>query len=482
MVCANPSLERTRYFVTHTAIWWIRRDLRIRDNQALNAALDANQQIIPVFILDPRLLQSSYSCPHRLAFLFNGLRSLQAGLERYNGRLILEEGEPPVILSRLMAASGASRIYAEPDYSPFATRRDRQVADELPVEWVGSPALHPPGSVVKASGEPYVVFTPFSKAWRALPAPAAPAKILPGNLYTPDGINSLPIPEKPTLPESVPFEAGEEQAERRLNAFVQGPGSPIFDYSEGRDWLGEDGTSRLSPYLRFGMISARRVFSAARQAILSAEHPAARKGAETWLNELIWRDFYIHILHHFPQVRQQNFRMQSIPWENDPQKFDAWKKGETGYPVVDAAMRQLLQTGWMHNRARMITASFLTKDLLIDWRWGERWFMQQLLDGDPAANNGGWQWTAGTGTDAAPYFRIFNPISQGRRHDPTGRFIRRWLPELAKLPDEFIHEPWKMPDDLQHQTNCRIGKDYPEPIVDHAKARERALSAYGQAR
>jgi deoxyribodipyrimidine photo-lyase len=467
--------------VTQTAIWWIRRDLRLQDNQALKAALDANHQIIPVFILDARLLQSPYASPQRTAFLFNGLRSLQADLHRYEGRLILQEGEPCAVLWRLMEATGASRIYAEPDTSPFATRRDRQVTAELPVEWVGSPAIHPPGSVLKASGEPYSVFTPFSKAWKALPAPLAPAESFAGSLNTPDGLASLPIPENPALQNSVPFEAGEEQAEQRLNAFIQGPGSPIFDYSEGRDWLGEDGTSRLSPYLRFGMISARRAFSAARQAIQSAENPAFRRGAEAWLNELIWRDFYIHILHHFPQVRQQNFRMQSIPWLNDPQQCEAWKKGETGYPIVDAAMRQLLQTGWMHNRARMITASFLTKDLLIDWRWGERWFMQHLLDGDPAANNGGWQWTAGTGTDAAPYFRIFNPTSQGRRHDPKGRFIRLWLPELAKVPDEFIHEPWKMPDNMQRQTGCRIGKDYPAPIVDHAEARERALSTYGQA-
>jgi deoxyribodipyrimidine photo-lyase len=468
--------------VKKTAIWWIRRDLRIQDNQALKAALDSNQTIVPVFILDSRLLQSSYASPQRIAFLFNGLRAIQADLLQYKGRLILQEGEPRAVLAHLMEASGASRIYAEPDCSPFATRRDLAVANEQPVEWVGSPAIHPPGSVLKTSGEPYVVFTPFSKAWRGLPTPLAPPGLLAGSLNTPDGIASLPIPENPSLQVSMPFEAGEEEADRRLNAFVQGPGAPIFDYSAGRDWLGEDGTSRLSPYLRFGMISARRAFSTALHAIQSAENPAARKGAETWVNELIWRDFYIHILHHFPQVQKENFRMQAIPWLNDPQQFEAWKHGETGYPVVDAAQRQLLQTGWMHNRARLITASFLTKDLLIDWRWGERWFMQQLLDGDPAANNGGWQWVAGTGTDAAPYFRIFNPTSQGRRHDPKGRFIRRWLPELAEVPDEFIHEPWKMPVILQRQANCRVGKDYPAPIVDHAQAREQALAAYGQAR
>jgi deoxyribodipyrimidine photo-lyase len=206
--------------------------------------------------------------------------------------------------------------------------------------------------------------------------------------------------------------------------------------------------------------------------------PGGRSGAETWLNELIWRDFYLHILYHFPQVRQENFRLPQVRWSNNPAHFDAWRQGRTGYPVVDAAMRQLSGTGWMHNRGRMITASFLTKDLLIEWRWGERWFMQQLIDGDPASNNGGWQWTAGTGTDAAPYFRVFNPALQSARTDPHGDFIRRWLPELAGLPVEYIHTPWTMPAEIQRRVGCRIGEDYPAPIVEHAQAKERALLAY----
>ncbi len=200
------------------------------------------------------------------------------------------------------------------------------------------------------------------------------------------------------------------------------------------------------------------------------------------MNELVWREFYSAILYHFPYVRQMAFRpaMRQISWRNDPADFAAWAAGRTGYPVVDAAMRQLNTTGWMHNRARMIVASFLTKDLLVDWRWGERYFMQQLLDGDPAANNGGWQWTAGTGTDAAPYFRVFNPVLQGIKFDPQGAYVRRWTPELAAVPDEFIHTPWKMPVELQRSAGCIIGKDYPAPIVDHAAARQRVLAAYRQ--
>jgi deoxyribodipyrimidine photo-lyase len=244
------------------------------------------------------------------------------------------------------------------------------------------------------------------------------------------------------------------------------------------------GTSGLSPYLRFGMVSAWQVHVAALAAIDAAPNDQARKGAETWLNELIWREFYIAILYHFPRVRRNSFRAgyDRIQWANDRGAFMAWCEGRTGYPVVDAAMRQLAQTGWMHNRARMIVASFLVKDLLIDWRWGERWFMQRLVDGDPAANNGGWQWTAGTGTDAAPYFRIFNPVSQGQKYDPRGAYVRRWLPEMVRVPDQFIHQPWTMAWEDQKSAGCYIGHEYPAPIVDHAWARQRTLAAFTQAR
>jgi len=241
-----------------------------------------------------------------------------------------------------------------------------------------------------------------------------------------------------------------------------------------------DGTSGLSPYLRFGMVSARQAAWAARQAEAWAKNAAERQGAETWLNELIWREFYAAILYHFPYVRRMAFRqgLRNIPWRDDPAGFAAWADGRTGYPVVDAAMRQLNATGWMHNRARMIAASFFTKDLLIDWRQGERYFMQRLLDGDPASNNGGWQWTAGTGTDAAPYFRVFNPVLQGSKFDPHGAYVRRWVPELVDVPEAYIHSPWEMPADVQKQAGCWIGKDYPAPIVDHHQARQLVLAAY----
>jgi deoxyribodipyrimidine photo-lyase len=236
--------------------------------------------------------------------------------------------------------------------------------------------------------------------------------------------------------------------------------------------------------LRFGMLSARQAVVSALAAREAALDGQARTGAQTWLNELIWREFYMAILAHFPDVLEGSFRanLREIAWENDENAFAAWCQGRTGYPAVDAAMRQLVETGWMHNRARMIVASFLVKDLLIDWRWGERFFMQHLVDGDPAANNGGWQWSAGTGTDAAPYFRIFNPTTQGKKHDPDGAYVRHWLPELAHVQDKYIHEPSKMPLDVQQAAGCVIGQDYPAQIVDHAWARERVLNVYRQAR
>jgi deoxyribodipyrimidine photo-lyase len=232
------------------------------------------------------------------------------------------------------------------------------------------------------------------------------------------------------------------------------------------------------------MVSARHVFSAARAILPGEDDREGRNGVRTWMIELIWREFFQAILYHFPHVRRESFRTatRNVAWRNSRSDFDAWCMGRTGYPVVDACMRQLTETGWMHNRGRMIVASFLVKDLLVDWRWGERWFMQHLLDGDPAANNGGWQWSAGTGTDAAPYFRIFNPVLQSKKFDPQATFIRRWIPELSSLPDAYIHEPWRMPPERQVECGCIIGETYPGPIVDHREARERTLQAYAQAK
>lgn len=470
----------------NTAIWWARRDLRLHDNDALAAALADHGAIIPVFILDPALLAAPDVSEKRVAFLLGGLRSLDADLRACGSRLIVRRGAPLVELARLVAETGAQAVYAEADPWPYARARDAEVAAQLPLRLASGVTVRPADLVVKADGAPYTVFTPYSRAWKALPLPTAgdlrpaPARLSP----PPADLASLPIPDLPGLSPGVPFPPGEAEAQRRLAAFAAGGSAAIYRYAEGRNRLDWDGTSTLSPYLRFGMVSAKQAAVAALEAAARAVDGEARRGAETWLNELIWREFYMMILHHFPGVLEQEFRedLRGIPWANDPADFAAWCAGRTGFGVVDAAMRQLVQTGWMHNRARMIAASVLVKDLLIDWRWGERFFMQHLVDAEPAANNGGWQWTAGVGTDAAPYFRVFNPVLQALKFDPDGAYVRRWVPELARVPAKFIHQPWQMPPDEQRRAGCIIGKDTPAPIIDHAWARERALAAYQQSR
>ncbi|MEJ5239820.1 MAG: deoxyribodipyrimidine photo-lyase [Anaerolineales bacterium] len=455
-------------------IWWLRRDLRLSDNPALHAAIKNGERVIPCFILDPLLLNGPKTSSKRRDFLLNGLAALDAELRRRGSYLVIRYGDPLTELGRLLNETGAQAIYAEADFSPFARRRDGRIAAVLPLHLVGGPTLRHPKEMLKPDGTPYTVFTPFKKAWLQQPLPT-PADLLPApkRIITPSGISSLSLPAIKT---SAIFPPGELEAQRRLERFLS---DGIAEYAEKRDRLDIEATSGLSPYLRFGMLSVQQAVVSA----LRSLQEGAGKGAETWLSELIWREFYVSILYHFPQVLKRNFRREydGIPWLNKSEDFAAWKSGQTGYPVVDAAMRQLAATGWMHNRARMIVASFLVKDLLIDWRWGEAWFMQQLVDGDPAANNGGWQWTAGVGTDAAPYFRIFNPVMQSMKFDPQGRFIRRWVPELQNVPDEYIHEPWKMPLHVQHRAGCRLGRDYPLPIVDHEMARQRVLQAFSQA-
>ena len=468
--------------MSSVTLWWVRRDLRLTDNQALSAALAAGETVAPVFVLDDRLLAAPNANARRTAFLYAGLAALDADLRSRGSQLILRRGDPAAELARLAAESGATAVFAERDHSPYALRRDGAVAAALPVplHLTEGVTARPLAAGRKDDGAPYTVFTPYSRRWQTH-GPLTRQELLPAprQIATPADIVSAPLPATEPGRHDL-FPAGEGEAKRRLGAFVAGDDAPVFRYAARRNDPALDGTARLSPYLRFGMISARLAAVAACEAIVRAPDDTGRESAQTWLSELIWRDFYMTILAAFPHVRGGSFRPEydAIVWRNDPAEFAAWCEGRTGYPFIDAAMRELRTTGWMHNRARMAVASFLVKDLLIDWRWGERWFMQQLLDGDPAANNGGWQWAAGTGTDAAPYFRIFNPVSQGEKFDPAGAYVRCYVPELGSVPANYIHAPWMMLRSEQVRARCIIGQDYPAPIVDHKFARERVLVAY----
>ncbi len=457
------------------SIWWIRRDLRIQRNPALEEALANSEAVIPLYILDARLL--SKKADKRLSFLFEAIASLDRDLREQGSQLWIKSGDPATVLQEVVNQTGAEAVFAEADYSPYARQRDQQIAYSLPLWLVHGLTIFPPGVVVKETGCPYTVFTHFSRVWKSLP--------LPGGITTQPLKNKIPSPqsiklESVTLPAftSIPnFPANEKAAQDRIDHFIA---SKLYQYADLRDRMDLDGTSRLSPYLRFGLLSPLYTVQRAMAAIDDAPDAKARLNAETWLNELIWREFYISVLHHFPEVLESSFRrdLRNIKWRKEPHDFDLWKNGLTGYPVVDAGMRQLKESGWMHNRARMITASFLVKDLLINWQDGEAWFMENLIDGDPAANNGGWQWTSGVGTDAAPYFRIFNPVLQGEKFDPSGDYIRRWVPELTVVPAEYIHKPWLMPDKMQDDLGVKIGEHYPFPMVDHREVKSRTLAAY----
>jgi deoxyribodipyrimidine photo-lyase len=447
-----------------TSIWWIRRDLRLIDNTALHAALAAGP-VLPVFILDPAFARSS---PRRKDFLHEGLHALDRDLRRRGSYLIIRTGRPVEVLRQLIHETNSKSIHAEEDFTPHALKRDEQVARGLPLQLVHGQTVFHPGTVLKADRNPYMVYTSYSRAWKAkLPSSLKP-HLAPEKINTPADVKTEPLPSFKVSPL---FPAGEQEALARLDEFLH---SRIYAYGENRNRMDLEGTSSLSPYLHLGMLGLRQAVQAARQAMVEARGEGSKRSAEVWLNELIWREFYIQVLFHFPHVSRTAFNpsLANIEWRNNEAEFEAWKAGRTGVPIVDAAMRQLREIGWMHNRARMIVASYLVKDLLIDWRWGEAWFMENLLDGDVAANNGGWQWTAGTGTDAAPYFRIFNPVLQSMKFDPNGEYIRRWVPELRMLDPKDIHAPW--------ENGTRI-KGYPErPIIERDK--ERTLLAYQQSR
>jgi deoxyribodipyrimidine photo-lyase len=469
----------------HPSIHWFRRDLRLSDNPALvDAATRAAGLVIPVFVVDPTVVRSSRVGANRLAFMYARLHTLDAELRAAGSGLVVLHGDPATVLPEYAREHAVAAVCWQRDETPWATQRDQRVAAQLQALGIAvgihdGQLLVPTDRIRSGGGTPYTVFTPFYRRWRdALRLPDAIAT--PSLVAHPEVQRMPAIPAAPATVVQIPDTSSAYAHSLRTRFATR----RIDAYQRGRDMLAVAGTSMLSPYLRFGIVSMQSCARIAVAAEQQSEVADGRTGAEVWLSELAWRDFYMHICVHFPHVLRGSFRpmYDAIAWENDETQFAAWCSGTTGYPIVDAAMRQLTTTGWMHNRARMIVASFLTKDLLIDWRWGERFFMQHLLDGDTPANNGGWQWAAGTGTDAQPYFRIFNPSSQGTRFDPDGLYVQKYLPALAKVPIKYIHTPWLMPLPVQRISGVIIGTGYPAPIVDHATQRVRALALYATVR
>lgn len=461
-----------------TAIVWFRRDLRVHDHPALLAAREGADRLVPLFCLDDRLLRGRHTSGARTAFLLECLRDLDESLARLGTRLVVRHGPPERELVGLVRDTGATAVHFSADVSPYAHARGRRVRTVLDGEGVelcahpGLWACDRPGDVTTAKRTPQTVFTPYYRKWleaERRPVDTTPRKLppLPGGLAK----GRLPSLASLGLEREVarPAAGGERAGRERMRAFLAGP---VRDYEANHDALGADATSRLSPYLHLGCVSAREL----EDRLPRGEGPAAFR------RQLCWRDFYAQLLLHHPGNAREEFRAKyrgTIGWESPGADFDAWREGRTGYPLVDAAMRQLRSEGWMHNRARLVAGSFLTKHLGIDWRHGERWFMRLLVDGDEASNNGNWQWIGSVGVDPQPvYRRVYNPARQQERHDPDGTYVRRHVPELRPVPDEHLAEPWLMPPTLQQEVGCVIGRDYPGPIVDHREARERALARY----
>lgn len=462
----------------HSLIWF-RSDLRIQDNTALQAAAAWGAPVIACFVATPEQWRQHDMAPIKARFIAENLKALQQRL--------LDKGIPlkmltvasfdklPAALLSLCQACHVSHVFANHEYGFNEKQRDQQCESLLSGQGIDSHFFHDqtalaPGSVTKPDGYPYKVFTPFSKQWRRrLHWPpgtsAAPRRQVPPTIRG-DSIDDAAFDLGSHPP--IAWQVGEKAAHKKLKQFAK---NAMGEYRQQRDLPAVDGTSSLSPYLAIGVLSPRQCLAVAHAALADAG-AVAEDNIQCWINEIIWRDFYIHILDQFPRISMHRaFKpaTETLPWSNNKQDFDRWCKGQTGIPIIDAAMRQLLATGWMHNRLRMVTAMFLSKNLFIDWRWGERFFMQHLIDGHLASNNGGWQWSASTGTDAVPYFRVFNPTTQGQRFDAEGEFIRRWVPEIAHLDNKAIHEP---------AIDLFSAGDYPAAMIDLRASRKAAIEKF----
>ncbi|TVQ49033.1 MAG: deoxyribodipyrimidine photolyase [Gloeocapsa sp. DLM2.Bin57] len=454
-------------------IFWHRRDLRTIDNLGLNLACHQKTRVIGCFCFDPRILNSKDLAPARITYMLGCLADLQQQYRQLGGELLLLQGAPFVVIPEVAKRLTATKVYWNQDVEPYGRERDRQVsqllqANKIQVEETPDQLLHSPGLILTNNGEPYKVYTPFWRNWskqaksNPVSPPVALAKLTEAELTA---IAEFTLPELPTPAElgyswdnPLPLQPGTKAATERLEYFCQ---HIIESYQEERNFPARDGTSQLSAALKFGAIGIRTIWQATEIIAENCRSEESLASIQTWRQELCWREFYQHALYFFPELATGAYReaFKHFPWQNNQQDFQAWCEGKTGYPIVDAAMRQLNQTGWMHNRCRMIVASFLTKDLIINWQWGEKYFMQTLYDGDLSANNGGWQWSASSGMDPKP-LRIFNPASQAQKFDPDAEYIRQWLPELSSIDTEYL-VTGKIPLWLSDN------QDYPQPIVNH---------------
>ncbi|MGN8275113.1 deoxyribodipyrimidine photo-lyase [Pseudomonas sp. SMN5] len=463
---------------------WLRSDLRVHDNTALAAAA-ARGPCVAVYLTSPAQWRTHDDAPCKIDFWLRNLATLSAALDELNISLLIRDAaqwsQAPQVLLTLCRELKVDAVHVNEEYGVNESRRDTEVARTLADHGIAfhsylDQLLFKPGTILTRTGTYFQVFSQFRKVCYSRLHLSLPSLVPSPVRQAPVGIASDPVPTQidgfapPSQALRALWPAGETEARRRLETFVY---QYIDYYQSERDFPAKPGTSQLSAYLAAGVVSPRQCLHAALQAN-QGEFESGNVGTVTWINELLWREFYKHILVGFPRVsRHRAFRpeTEALPWRNAPEELAAWKQARTGLPIIDAAMRQLLETGWMHNRLRMVVAMFLTKNLLIDWREGERFFMQHLIDGDLAANNGGWQWSASTGTDASPWFRIFNPLSQSEKFDREGRFIRHWLPELNDLDRQQVHNP-------NPQGSLFGAADYPPPIVDLAQSRARALSAF----
>ncbi len=464
-------------------IFWFRNDLRLADNPGLAAALERADKTALIYVLDDKAAGDWAMGGAARWWLYHSLLSLGQAIAERGGKLILRRGDAGSIIPRLAAELKAETVFASRRFAPWGRMQDREIAEALKSSGIAlrrhlSTYLFPPETIKTKTGGTYGVFTPFSRTCYDQ-GPPAPAIAPPERIDSPRGIASDALddwqltPVKPDWAAGLraAWEPGEAGAKQRLKRFIR---EAMQSYKTGRDIPGEDGTSGLSPHLHFGEISPAAIWRAAGR----SENSGA--GRDIFLKELIWREFAAYLLWHHPEMPEQPLRAEfaKLPWRDDRESLQAWQRGLTGIPIVDAGMRQLWQAGWMHNRIRMVTASFLTKHLLIPWQQGEAWFWDTLVDADLASNTINWQWVAGCGADAAPYFRIFNPVLQGKKFDPDGNYVRKFVPELAAMPDKFIHAPWEANAEVLAAAKIKLGCDYPHPIISLTRGRERALAAY----